>query len=173
MKPIRLYITSVCFLLLLLQGGGMLLYYTASQSIQQSIMESSLQNLTDEELCSLKLSVHQFESALLDNQELLLDQQKYDIKSTTIVGDTVVVVAYRDKVEENSIHRIAFLLNGKEDTQMPSSKLFHLFLSEFLPPSIEQSVFLGVSSIFIHQDYFQVACLQGYLHLNLPPPKGA
>lgn len=171
MKPIRLYITLVCTLLLLLQGGGMLLYYTASQSIQQTTMKTAVQSLPDEELCTLRLSVHQFESARLDKHELLLDQQKYDIKSYQLAGDSVLVVAYRDIEEEESMHGIALLLHGKEDSQAPPSKLFHFFLSEFLPASIGQSFHNYSASLSTHQDGFQATYLLGYFNLNLPPPK--
>lgn len=173
MKPIRLYITLVCSLLLLLQGGGMLLYYTASQSIQQTTMKTAVQNLPDEELCTMRLSVHQFESARLDKHELLIDQQKYDIKSFQVTGDSVLVVAYRDIEEEESMLSIALLLHGKDDAQTPTSKLFHFFLSEFLPASIGPSFHYYVASVSTHQDGFQAACLLGYFDLNLPPPKGA
>lgn len=173
MKSLRIYITLVCSLLLLLQGGGMLLYYTASQSIQQTTMKAAVQSLPDEELCTLRLSVHQFEFARIDKHELLIDQQKYDIKSFNVTGDSVLVVAYRDRNEEESMRGIALLLHGKEDAQAPTSKLFHFFLSEFLPASIGQSFQYSIASVSTHQDGFQAACLLGYIHQNLPPPKGA
>lgn len=116
-----------------MQTGGLLMLYHLQKcwiqfETQEAIREGSL------ELEALSLSFNEFQKAKIDDGEMLLNGKMYDIKSVTIEGEAVTLLAFNDTKEENVLEKIKQYINRKLPNDEVPLQLVKFFSLVFLTP---------------------------------------
>ncbi len=110
---------SLFFALLLLQIGGLTAFYTVRQCLHQIAIWKNIEN-ENKDVFKIKISKLNFENAKNNAHEFVFNQQLFDIKTVKIVGDSVQILAFRDREEEGFIEKIAFLFNTDTPQSNPN-----------------------------------------------------
>ena len=134
--------------LLLLQIGGLLLFYTMQQTAErldtwQQVAEGK------GEFVTIKTSIDAYRKGKQNEHEAVLNGRLFDIKSGTITGDSVEIIAFNDTEEEEIIRKINCLFNdlSNRTPNSTSQKFFKLFKTTAVcPPSfdLQQPLYKGV-----------------------------
>jgi hypothetical protein len=105
-------------ILLFLQSGGMLMFYKIERQVQQNRMRQKMED-NNYQLQQFSISKLEFTRNKLSGNEIVMHGKLYDMKSFSIHGNTVDVLAMRDKAEEliikaikNAIKTSARMENG-------------------------------------------------------------
>ena len=152
-----------------MQSGGLLLFYHLHQYVIRMEMHELIK---DDHTAFEKLfiSLSEFQKSKINDSEIFLDGKMYDIKSVSIVGNKVSLLAINDTEEKNIIDKIKKLImneGSKEDIPYPVVKFLYL---SYIPPVHNHSLFIeGISNIDFAS--FCVAIVSRATAVFSPPPE--
>jgi len=92
-------------LLLLLQSGGMLLIYEMQRAWVQNEMQQLI-TLSDTRFETIVLPIAEYEKSKINDREILLNGMFYDVKSISICGSRVELLAVHDAEEKSIMEKI-------------------------------------------------------------------
>lgn len=168
MKRIAVYIFLI-ILTLNLMGGYV--YFSIRIIKLHDEKRAELKKKNRSELEVIKLSRKQFKKALVEDDEIELDDKMYDIAQTEIKGDTIIVYCLHDTDEDNLLSLLDSILSNstKDKKPVPSSVLgFLSFLS--LPIGFTKTCIEPINQNHSTAYFFS----KGSSHSLIlgPPPKG-
>ena len=85
----------------------------------------------DERIERLVLTKEVYRAAKVNHFEICMEGKMYDIKSVSMQGDTVELLAIHDKDEENILEDIRKLICHSSDKQLPYPKLLNNLLTMY------------------------------------------
>ena len=110
--------------------GGMLIIYEFKQCMVHKEMQKILNN-SDTRFQKIILSINDFHKKKINAREIFINGKLYDIKSISIIGNKIELLAFHDKKEENIFAEIkkAIRNNNEQNSQLPNRliKLLTLF----------------------------------------------
>lgn len=127
--------SCVCLLILATNGAGVYVYFASRLYEIRREMRLMLRTLPDEALTRLDLTIEQYESGRIHEEELKIDGRMYDIARIVFRGDSVIVFGLHDPKEDNLLawlDEVLMRLQGDEDP-LPSS-LLGFILQTYIPP---------------------------------------
>jgi hypothetical protein len=89
-----------------------------SYQVQQSIIRYEVAQLIEKDLapyCEMTLSLDEYRQSRVNENEICLNGNMYDIKSLQISGDEVKLIAFKDAKEKRLIERISALKSESEE----------------------------------------------------------
>ncbi|MFZ4707607.1 MAG: hypothetical protein ACOYMF_16525 [Bacteroidales bacterium] len=127
--------------LLFLQSGGILMFYKVEQQMQQHRMRQLLET-ENSFLQQFTMSVYEFSRSNKKGKEILINGKMFDIKSYSISGNTVKLVAIHDKAEELIIKALKNVAkaNSQGDNGLLVKIVKLLSLDYTLPMLLQDSV---------------------------------
>jgi hypothetical protein len=117
---------SITFLLILLLNlvGGYVYFGVRLVQIHKE-MRAELRQKDDSELEKIVLPIKEYKKALVEDDEMELNDRMYDIARTEIKGDSIIVYCLHDENEDNLLVLLdSILTNSSNDKKpVPSSLL--------------------------------------------------
>ncbi len=148
----------------------MLLVYKFQQYCAQREMDWELYR-EEARLEKLVVSLHDFQNGRINEREISVNGKLYDIKSVSILGNTVELLVVNDEKEERILAKIKELRNNTNEQSSPFS---HQFVK--LPPLVY--IFSAPNSKLIfpalEEDNFVPLCecaISRKFAPPFPPPK--
>jgi hypothetical protein len=162
-----------CILLLailLLQAGGMLFIFKVQQFFAQYEMKQTMLN-DHIKFQEIILSLKDYSVDKLGADEVSVKGKLYDVKSVTVEGSKVVLLAVNDNKEENILAAMKkFISQPDHRGEKIPDRLLQLFLLNYLSPGVEFSYFIPSSSA--HSFYsFIPALISKAQEISTPPPR--
>jgi hypothetical protein len=163
---------SISFLLILLLNlmGGYAYFGVRLVQIRKE-MRAELREKDDSELEKIILSVEEYKKALVEEDEMELNDRMYDIARTEIQGDTIIVYCLHDGNEDNLLVLLDSILNNaaKDKKSVPSSLLSFVNLIS-IPVHFDSN--LVENDKEDHQTIYLFSQSNSVKQILAPPPKG-
>jgi hypothetical protein len=105
--------------ILLLNTAGFYVYYVIALHRLHAEMRLKIKTIPDDQLSRLVLTHEQFKTSLIDEHEMKLDGQMFDIARTIIFQDSIVVFALHDVNEENFLACANEIISRPVDRDSP------------------------------------------------------
>ena len=124
------------FALLLLQMGGL----WTSLKIQQGFHRWEMLERIESDplhLVTLKMSVQEYESCLVEGDEIRWHGEMHDVKAETLIGDTIELVAFPDKEEDRILNQLTVLEDNHPSRKNGETYLFALSRMLYLQPTLD------------------------------------
>jgi hypothetical protein len=133
-------------------------------------MRAELRQKDDSELEKIILSIKEYEKALVEEDEMELNDRMYDIARTEIQGDTIIVYCLHDENEDNLLVLLDSILNNaaKDKKSVPSSLLSFVNLIS-VPVEIDNHFIEIVKED--HQTIYLFSQSNSVKQILAPPPK--
>lgn len=169
--PLTLKKSGYILLLIILtcQPGGMLLFYKFQQAFRKLEMEEILMT-NDNRFQPMNLSVADFHRFKVDDHELCINGEMYDIKKAVVFSDSVELVVIRDKDEENIMKRIFSVVHKTHTPDRDfSNQLKQLLSLNYISPQSSQLSFV-VSKETLSFNFEISFHISEYIEISSPPP---
>lgn len=151
------------------QPGGMLLFYKLQQGYRKLEMEEMVMR-HDSRFQAMHLSVQDFHRFKVDDHELCIDGELYDIKSQVVCNDSLKLVVIRDKDEENILKRIFSITH---QTHVPdrdfTSQLKQLLSLSYISPERATCYFIPSRDAIAFQ-FILSNPVSEFIEISSPPP---
>ena len=122
-----------------MQTGGLWLIYKTEQYCVQNEMEESL-NSKETIFQKLSLSLNDFQKDKINDHEISINGKMFDIKSISVKGNKVELLALNDSKEESIIENINKSgNNGDQQNQELPTRLFKLLALFYISPSTDHN----------------------------------
>src|SRR4051812_37052272 len=145
---------------MLFNGAGFYIYYALELQKIKAEMHEALVKLSDDKLQLLKLTISEFNEALVEDEELQFDGSMYDVARISIHGDSVYVYCLRDEKEGDLLTFISDVVSSPLKNQRSLPKPIVQFLTlVFLLPGSEQDLKISGQNITKITSYIFVARL--------------
>ncbi len=156
--------------LLFLQVGGGYVYFVARLSSIRLEMWEQLKTLPDHELTLLTLSEPEFKKAKVDDHEVKVDGNMYDIARIERREGKVFVFAKHDEAEDNLLSFLQEMLNRSANDKKPVPNQFIQILTlDFI---LTENELPENSSVYIIHDCNYISVLYNYYpFVDAPPPR--
>ena len=169
---------SFVFLIaLLIYSVGLVVLGLAQVEDARSVSCARLEQMTAKNgLAHLVFSRADFDKNIGHRREFWFDNQLFDLKTWSVEGDSVHVLAMADGLELQAIHHLAQLFKIGSATDPAPAHSLPWKLSQFLgqlflaPENIHFSIFFEKNSQ-IPTFFCQKMRAQSHLHLFSPPPE--
>jgi hypothetical protein len=163
---------SIVFLLILLLNLlGSYVYFGVRTVQIHKEMRAELREKDESELEKIVLSLKEFKKALVEEDELELNDRMYDIARTEIQGDSIIVYCLHDENEDNLLVLLDSILSNsaKDKKPVPSSLLSFVNLIS-IPVFIDNN--LEENAKEDHQTIYLFSQSNSVTQILAPPPKG-
>lgn len=124
----------------------------------------------DSRFQAMNLSVADFRRYKVDDHELCINGEMYDVKKAVAFSDSVELVVIRDKDEENIMKRIFSVVHK---THTPgrdfSNQLKQLLSLNYISPQLSQLTFI-VSQETLSFNFEIAFHISEYIDISSPPP---
>jgi hypothetical protein len=157
------------FALLLLQMGGL----WTSLKIQQGFHRWEMLERIESDplhLVTIKMSVQEYKSCLVEHDEIRWHGEMYDIKAETLIGDTIELIAFPDKEEDRILDRLTVLEDKHPLRKNGETYLFALSRLLYLQPTWDFQMFIFVCSVSSEFQYL-LNCASPILFSQDYPPE--
>jgi hypothetical protein len=162
---------SITFLLILLLNlvGGYVYFGVRLVHIRKE-MRAELRQKDDSELEKIVLPIKEYKKALVEDDEMELNDRMYDIARTEIQGDTIIVYCLHDENEDNLLVLLDSILNNASNDKksVPSSLLSFISLIS-LPVHIDSNMIDNDKED--HQTIYLFSQSNSVKQILAPPPK--
>jgi len=161
----------ILFAILLANAAGFYVYYIIElQHIHQQ-MRAMLRTLPDEKLARLVLSIHAYESSLVEDDEIKYKGRMFDVARTQYVTDSVIVFGVFDEKEDNLLALANDILNKPFDQHSHvTHSVVHFISLDFLPgQQVDDASYEG--KVIEHASSYFLSTLAFSLHHEAPPPR--
>jgi len=166
---------SALLTLLVFQAGGWCLAWFALKYEARNTARHAMQ-CPDAPLRAVTLSVQYFRKVSVEEDEIRLENELYDIESQIFIGDSVKLQLYRDRQEESLLGILNRLFTPAGDGANSCPSLLQYWLAQclcsaFLAPArtmvkVPREAAARPGFTFLMSAPQHVPCLHG------PPPKG-
>lgn len=165
-------LASIVFLLILfLNLVGAYVYFGVRMVQIRKEMRAELRQMDESELDKIILTIKEYKEALVEDDEMELNNRMYDIARTELQGDRIIVYCLHDENEDNLLVLLDSILSNssKDKKPIPSSLLGFVNLIS-LPIHIDNTI-TEIAKEDHHTAYLfsQSSSLKPILS---PPPKG-
>jgi hypothetical protein len=118
--------------ILLLQGGGFMLLLLFQQQALKSEIHSKM-NRGEVDFEQIVLSKADYQKALVEEGEILIDGKLFDIQSETIIHNKIVLSVVFDEKEDDVVNEIKSFIrrNCRSNKSLPDTSA-HLFSLSFI-----------------------------------------
>ena len=168
----KLLAFAILFIFLFLLGGRIVLYEALTVENRQAMMESIQNGSVSIKEVSLAIDKHQAR-AMIDGNEITFNNHRYDIVTTEIKGNKIIIHAINDAEEEK-------LISGLNDAyvnsnhQHPNHRSTLSLLDDFFKEYTSGKDIKIIPQFALKQTYnhccnFPVP--DGFQSLVIPPPK--
>lgn len=161
----------ILFAILLANAAGFYVYYILELQHIHREMRAMLTTLPDEKLTRLVLPIQEYESSLVEDDEIKYKGRMFDVARMQHVSDSVIVFGVFDEKEDNLLALANEILNKPFDQHSPvTQSVVHFICLDFLPTqhlpdtSYDGKVISHASSYFFSTFTFS-------LHHKVPPPR--
>ncbi len=138
MRVRRLY-SILLISLLLLNFGGLFLYFPLQLFRIHREMRIALRNLPDSQLEVLRFSKVNFSKARIDDDEVVLNGNMYDIARISLKKDSVLVFALHDKAEDNLLDFLDEIIKRPlREKELPPEQIYKFITLSFLGSNQEE-----------------------------------
>lgn len=122
------------------------------------------------ELEVITLSLEQFKSVLVEDDEMELNNKMYDIARTEVNDDTIIVYCLHDEDEDNLLSLLDTILSNSTKDKKPVPPQLCKLLA--ITSDIQISYFPISNSVIKHATLYQTAISQFDVSIDSPPPQG-
>jgi len=131
--------------ILLLQGGGFMLLLLFQQQALKSEIHAKM-NRGEVAYEQIILSKADYQEALIEKGEILIDGKLFDIQSEAIIHNKVVLSVVFDEKEDNVVNEIKNFIrrNCRSNKSLPDTSV-HLFSLSFIGASYASYIFNSFS----------------------------
>ncbi len=164
-------IASLLFLLILLLNlvGGYIYFGIRIMQLHDE-KRAELKGKDVSELEVITLSLKKFKKALVEEDEMELDNKMYDIARTDIKGDTIIIYCLHDEDEDNLLSLLdSILSNSTKDKKPVPSQIGQLF-SAILPGNV-YPLACAIEISITHKSSHHNSISQHTTTLDSPPPQ--
>lgn len=156
--------------LLFLQVGGGYVYFVARLSSIRTEMREQLKTLPDHELTLLTLSESDYKKAKVDDHEVKVEGQMYDIARVERRDGKVLIFAKHDEAEDNLLSFLQEMLHRSANDKKPVPNQFiQLLTLDFV---LTENDLPDNSSVNIMHSSGYTIAVYGYpAPIDSPPPK--
>lgn len=126
----------IMFITLFLQMGGLWSSLKIQQIIHRWEMLEKIES-NPENLVKIRMSVNEYESCLIESDEILWQGEMYDVKAETFQGQTVELVAFPDKEEDLILNNLTRLEENQSSRKESETLLDVLTKMIYLQPKFK------------------------------------
>ncbi len=158
--------------LLLLNFAGLFLYFPLQLFRIHQEMKARLKDLPDEKLQILILHKNDYQKAIVDEDEVLIDGKMYDVARMEVNEDIITIYAIRDKAEDNLLAFLDEIVKRPlQEKKSPPIQILQFITLAFLPPDQNEFNFCEFQAVssntaYLFPDFFCSLSIEG------PPPRG-
>jgi hypothetical protein len=122
-------------MIMLFNGAGFYVYYALQLYRIKNEMRAALAERPDNELQLLKVTRAQFEEALIEENEIRVEEKTYDIARIKKIGDSLYVYCMHDQAEDDLFSTISKLVADplKNQNAIPKSVIKFMSLVFLIP----------------------------------------
>ncbi|MBL7872937.1 MAG: hypothetical protein JNM78_15075 [Cyclobacteriaceae bacterium] len=165
-------LASIIFLLILLLNlVGAYVYFGVRMVQIRKEMRAELRQKDEGELEKIVLTIKEYKEALIEEDEMELNDKMYDISRTKLQDDKIIVYCLHDENEDNLLVLLDSILNNssKDKKPVPSSLLGFVNLIS-LPVQMDNSL-IEISKE-VHYTVYYFSKSSSPKLILAPPPKG-
>jgi hypothetical protein len=151
------------FALLLLQMGGLWTSLKIHQGFHRWEMLEKIES-DPLNLVKINLSIEEYESCLVETDEILWHGEMYDIKRETRFRETIELLAFPDKEEDRILNQLTVLEENQPLSKNGETFLYELSRMLYLQPEFDIQILITeykISALFKY--------LLNYASYNLTP----
>lgn len=156
--------------LLMLQSGGLFVAYKMQQYAAKYAMQQSIRKSTSI-VETLSMSRSEFAKSLVDNKEIRYKGKMYDIRSMSILNDSVHLMVVHDTKEENILKKIKNLFSDhhSQKNKVPQV-LIQLLSLDYIQHTVNLNPFITHHVVSLNH-HFSENILSQNSEILLPPPE--
>ena len=158
------------FVIFLLNTAGFYIYYGIALQRIHAEMRLKIKALPDDQLSRLVLTHEEFRT-LVDQHEMKLNGQMFDVARTTTFQDSIVVLAVHDVTEENFLAFANEIVSRPVDQDSPVTTSFVQFIClDFLPCEYIKKLWRDADAIE-HSSVYAIHGSTWSFEDDAPPPR--
>lgn len=167
MKRVAVYI----FLLILATNlVGSYLYFGVRMLQIHDEKRAELKTKDLSELEVITLSIKQFRKALVEDDEMELNNKMYDIARTETKGNSIIVYCLHDVDEDNLLSLLDSILNNSSKDKKPVPPQLSQLLA--ITPGTQNFYCSNSTAVISHTTFYQTTIYQFDVAIDSPPPQG-
>lgn len=126
----------IMFITLFLQMGGLWTSLKIQQGLHRWEMLEYIES-NPENLVKIKMSIKEYESCLIESDEILWQGEMYDVKAKTLQGQTIELLAFPDKEEDKILNNLTRLEEEQSSRKESETLLDVLTKMTYIQPKFK------------------------------------